>query len=132
MSSHTLTSQSPARCTLHVRVMTLSLNPAQLTQVFSQLDHPCILGGHDTRLPGNEISYWAANPDYILQNFSVSFSNETEGLVMMMVNKLTGKWEIRGVAYALLAESPKAESRILKIGQSVMAGMQSYLESLRQ
>ncbi len=62
MPSHTLTSQSSAHCTLHVRVMTRPLNPAHLTQVFSQLDHPCILGGHDTRLPGNQISYWAANP----------------------------------------------------------------------
>ncbi|MCP4450332.1 MAG: hypothetical protein GY809_02645, partial [Planctomycetes bacterium] len=62
MSSQSMAFQSPVHCTLHVRVMTLPLDPAHLTQVFSQLDHPCILGGHDTPLPGNQMSYWAADP----------------------------------------------------------------------
>jgi para-aminobenzoate synthetase component 1 len=62
MLSHTVTSRSPVHCTLHVRVMTHPLDPVRLTQVISQLDQPCILGGHDTPLPGNQMSYWAANP----------------------------------------------------------------------
>jgi para-aminobenzoate synthetase component 1 len=62
MPSPTVTSQNPVQCSLHVRTLTLALDPARLTQVFSQLDHPCILGGHDTPLPGNQMSYWAANP----------------------------------------------------------------------
>ena len=62
MPSQAVTSRSPVHCTLHVRALTLALDPARLTQVFSQLDHPCILGGHNTPLPGNDMSYWAANP----------------------------------------------------------------------
>lgn len=57
-----MTSQNPVQCSLHVRALTRTLDPARLTQMFSQLDHPCILGGHESPLPGNQMSYWAANP----------------------------------------------------------------------
>jgi len=66
MPAQAKTSQSPVHCTLHVNVVNIELDPARLTQVFSQLNHPCILGGHDSPLPGNHMSYWAAAPREIL------------------------------------------------------------------
>lgn len=69
MPSPTMTFPSPVHCTLHVKVMKLALDPERLTQVVSQLNRPCILGGHDTPLPGNHLSYWAADPvDTVILN----------------------------------------------------------------
>jgi para-aminobenzoate synthetase component 1 len=62
MHSQPLTSQSPKQCTLHVRVLHQALDSARLTQTVSTLNHPCILGGHNTPLPGNHVSYWATDP----------------------------------------------------------------------
>lgn len=62
MSPQTLTSQTPVQCSLHVRRLTCPVDPARLTEVFAKQHLPCILGGHGTPLPGNQMSYWAADP----------------------------------------------------------------------
>ena len=59
-------------CQLHTRHLSLSsrqrpFNPMGLSQRVSTLEQPCILGGHNAGIPGNDVSYWTADPVEVVE-----------------------------------------------------------------
>ncbi|RKY10668.1 MAG: aminodeoxychorismate synthase, component I [Planctomycetota bacterium] len=54
-------------CKLHYRKVGSSATPAALTQVFSRLNLPSVLGGNVSVAGGNRFSIWAAQPREVFQ-----------------------------------------------------------------
>jgi para-aminobenzoate synthetase component 1 len=54
-------------CRLHYKKIRISLNLSSLTETFSSLEHPAILGGNAAKKEVDGFSYWAACPKEIFE-----------------------------------------------------------------
>ena len=79
---------------------------------------------------GGDIPYWQANPTYLQIRFSVKFSKEGDGYVILQFCRIIDKWEIRAAAYGLPADRPDSKARITQLSQKMMEVMKSFMEPL--
>lgn len=68
MNVNTVTAKCEAvLCKLHYRKLHISIDLPALSEIFSQLESPSILGGNKADTNANRFSYWAAEPKEIFQ-----------------------------------------------------------------
>jgi hypothetical protein len=77
---------------------------------------------------GGDIPYWQANPTYLQTRFTVKFTKEGDGYVILQFCRIVDKWEIRAAAYGLPADRPDSKARIAQLSQKMMQVMKPFME----
>ncbi len=68
MTTATTTTQPETMaCKLHAKKVRISTSLPALSETFSQLKHPSILGGNSAKTDGDGLTYWAAEPREVLE-----------------------------------------------------------------
>ncbi len=72
--------------------------------------------------------YWQKHPYSIQVDYEVDFSREGKGYIFVQFCNISGKWEIRSIAYGLPAERIDAKERVQQIINKVLREMQPFMQ----
>jgi para-aminobenzoate synthetase component 1 len=89
MEIRTIATTKKAACTIHTKTISTAVNLPALSQLYSQLAGPAILGGNSAKDRDNRFSYWAAEPKEIFE------FNDGDTEPFLKLGRLLNKYQLK-------------------------------------